>query len=86
MKTVLILSNHHLYTYNLRKEVIQEIINLNYKVIIALPYGEKVDLLKEMGCEFIDVPLDRRGTNSVTDFKLLLKYNKISNYSAIKLR
>ncbi|MGM0830644.1 MAG: glycosyltransferase family 4 protein [Bacillota bacterium] len=77
MKTVLILSNHHLYTYNLRKEVIQSLIEANYRVVVALPYGKKVELLKEMGCEFIDVPLDRRGTNPITDLKLFLKYNKV---------
>ncbi len=77
MKTVLILSNHHLYTYNLRKEVIQSLIDANYRVVLAFPYGEKVELLKEMGCEFIDVPLDRRGTNPITDLKLFLKYNKV---------
>lgn len=77
MKTVLILSNHHLYTYNLRKEIIQRLIDSNYRVVIALPYGEKVELLKEMGCEFIDILIDRRGTNPISDFKLLLIYRKI---------
>lgn len=77
MKTILILSNHHSYTYNLRKEVIKKFIDLNYRVILVLPYGEKIDLLKDMGCEFIDVDLDRRGTNLICDFKLLLAYNRI---------
>ncbi|MFD1607123.1 glycosyltransferase family 4 protein [Oceanobacillus luteolus] len=77
MKTVLILSNHHLYTYNLRKEVIQALLDSNYRVVVAVPYGEKVELLKEMGCEFVDVPLDRRGTNPLTELRLFLKYNKI---------
>lgn len=77
MKTVLLLSNHHLYTYNLRKEVIQGLIDLGYRVVVALPYGEKVELLKEMGCEFIDVPLDRRGTSVVGDLKTLVFYLKI---------
>jgi glycosyltransferase involved in cell wall biosynthesis len=77
MKKVLILSNHHAYTYNFRKEIIQRLIYENYKVYIVVPYGEKVELLKEMGCEFIDLPLDRRGMNPITDFKLLLNYNKI---------
>ena len=74
MKTVLILSNHHSYTYNLRKELIQKILDSNYKVVIALPYGEKVELLKNMGCEFIDVPLERRGTNPITELKLIFSY------------
>lgn len=77
MKTILLLSNHHLYTYNLRKEVIQGLINQGYKVIIALPYGNKVELLKDMGCEFIDVPLDRRGTSPTKDFKTFVSYLRI---------
>lgn len=77
MKTVLLLSNHHLYTYNLRKELIQKLINNDYRVVIALPYGEKVELLKEMGCEFINVPLIRRGTNPINELKLLFSYLKI---------
>lgn len=77
MKKIVILSNHHSYTYNFRKEIIRKLIDDNYKVYIVLPYGEKVELLKEMGCEFIDLPLDRRGINPITDLKLLLSYYKI---------
>jgi glycosyltransferase involved in cell wall biosynthesis len=77
MKKVVILSNHHAYTYNFRKEIIQRLIDEHYKVYVVLPYGEKVELLKEMGCEFIDLPLDRRGMNPITDLKLLMNYHKI---------
>lgn len=77
MKTVLLLSNHHLYTYNLRKEVIQAFIDAKYRVIATLPYGEKVELLKKMGCEYIDAPLDRRGKNPLKDLKLFFTYCKI---------
>lgn len=77
MKKVIILSNHHAYTYNFRGEIIQRLIDEKFKVYIVLPYGEKVELLKEMGCEFIDLPLDRRGMNPITDMKLLFSYYKI---------
>ena len=77
MKKVVILSNHHAYTYNFRKEIIQRLIDEQYKVYVVLPYGEKVELLKEMGCEFIELPLDRRGINPITDLSLILSYNKI---------
>ncbi|MCM2590889.1 glycosyltransferase family 4 protein [Rossellomorea marisflavi] len=77
MKSVVILSNHHAYTYNFRKEIIQRLIDENYKVFIVLPYGEKVELLKEIGCEFINLPLDRRGMNPLNDLKLLFNYYKI---------
>ncbi len=76
MKKILILSNHHLYTYNFRKEIIQRLIDENYKVYLILPYGDKVELLKNMGCKYIDLPLDRRGTNPLTDIKLFYNYYK----------
>lgn len=77
MKKVVILSNHHVYTYNFRKEIIEKLIDEQYKVYLVLPYGEKVELLKELGCEYIELPVDRRGMNPITDFKLLLSYYKI---------
>jgi glycosyltransferase involved in cell wall biosynthesis len=77
MKKVLILSNHHVYTYNLRKEIIQKILYENYEVYLVLPYGEKVERLMEIGCKFIDLPLDRRGINPINDLKLLFSYYRI---------
>lgn len=77
MKRIVMLTNHDAYTYNFRKEIIQCLIDEGYKVYIVLPYGEKVELLKKMGCEFIDLPLDRRGTNPFTDLKLILQYRRI---------
>lgn len=74
MKKVVILSNHHSYTYNFRKEIIQRLIEEKFKVFVIQPYGEKVEDLKEMGCECIDLPLDRRGTNPFTDVKLMRNY------------
>lgn len=78
MKKIALLSNEHSWTYNLRKEIIQELINNGYKVILVLPYGEKVDLLKEMGCEFYDVTMfERRGKNPITELRLIFYYKMI---------
>src|SRR5699024_8034977 len=77
MKKIVILSNHHVYTYNFRKEIIQRLIKEKYKVYVVLPYGEKVKLLSEMGCKFINIKLDRRGKNPFKDLKLLYSYYKI---------
>ena len=79
MKRVILIGNHDIVIYNFRYELIKELLHNNYDVIIALPYGEKVELLKEEGCRFYETQVDRRGTNIFKDLKLFLKYLKILN-------
>lgn len=73
---VMILANFDLGLYQFRKELIEELLKEN-EVIISLPYGELVEPLKEMGCKFIDTPVDRRGINPATDLKLLNEYRRL---------
>lgn len=77
MKRILIISNHHAYTYNFRKEIIEELIKNDYEVYLTLPYGEMVDDLIALGCHYIESELSRHGTNVLEDFKLLLRYRSI---------
>ncbi|MEK4158203.1 glycosyltransferase family 4 protein [Paenibacillus sp. FSL R10-2779] len=76
MKKILILANNDIGLYKFRKEIIQELIK-EYKVFISLPYGEFIPKLEELGCEYIETSINRRGTNPVTDFKLFYKYKDI---------
>ncbi len=73
---VMILTNFDLGLYQFRKELIQELLKDN-EVIISLPYGELVEPLKNMGCKFIDTPVDRRGINPITDIKLFQNYRRL---------
>lgn len=73
---ILILANYDVGLYQFRKELIEELLKTN-EVTISLPYGELVEPLKEMGCHFIDTPLERRGMNPLKDVKLLFTYLKI---------
>ena len=74
---ILILANNDVGLYNFRKELIEKLIELKHKVYISLPNGDRVADLIELGCEYIETDVDRRGTNPIKDFKLLLKYKKI---------
>lgn len=73
---VAILSNDHAWTYNLRREVIQEILNRGHRVVLIMSFGDKIDKLLEMGCEFIDIPFDRHGTNPIKELGLICHYYK----------
>ncbi|MDP4108350.1 MAG: glycosyltransferase family 4 protein, partial [Bacillota bacterium] len=76
MARILVLANNDSGLYKFRKELLEELVKDN-QVYISLPYGEYVPKLQEIGCKFIDTRISRRGTNPVTDVKLLLKYKRI---------
>lgn len=78
---ILILANNDVGLYQFRRELIQELLKAN-AVYISLPYGELVEPLQAMGCQFIDTPLERRGMNPFKDGKLFLTYRKL--FSQVK--
>ena len=76
-KTVAVLSNHHAWTYNLRLEIIEKLLEEDYRVVLIVGYGKKIDDLIKLGCDFIDVPFDRHGKNPLKEINLLCIYYKI---------
>lgn len=74
---ILILANNDLGLYKFRKELIHSFLEKGHQVYISLPYGEFVDKLVDMGCKFIDTPIDRRGINPAMDIGLIREYKKI---------
>ncbi|MGO4961249.1 glycosyltransferase family 4 protein [Jeotgalibaca porci] len=78
MGKILILANNDIGLYKFRRELIEELLKDN-QVFISLPNGEFVKELIDLGCEFIDTNISRRGTNPITDLKLMFEYKKILN-------
>ena len=76
MKKVLILANNDVGLYKFRKELIEELLK-DYEVYISLPYGNFVNDLINIGCNFIDTTIDRRGINPINDLKLICQYNRL---------
>ncbi|MGM9904127.1 MAG: glycosyltransferase family 4 protein [Enterococcus sp.] len=80
---ILILANNDIGLYKFRKELIQELLSLednkgiSSQVFVSLPDGPFISRLEDMGCIFINTPIDRRGINPISDLKLLLHYRKI---------
>ena len=73
---VLIMANFDVGLYRFRKELIQALLQ-EHQVLLSLPEGDLVRPLEEMGCEFLNTPVDRRGINPVTDLKLFGRYWKL---------
>ena len=73
---VLILANNDTGLYKFRKELIEKLCEDN-SVYIALPYGDLIEPLKELGCEYIQMEFNRRGTNPVKDIAQIYQYVKL---------
>ncbi|MCZ8537252.1 glycosyltransferase family 4 protein [Paenisporosarcina quisquiliarum] len=78
MVKILILANNSVGLYKFRKELIEKLTKEN-EVYISLPDGDYISKLKEFNCKFINTPISRRGTNPISDIKLLMSYNRIIN-------
>lgn len=81
MKKVLVFADHHVNTYNWRRELMAELMEMGYEVHLVLPYGDRIEKFKKMGCQYTDVEIDRRGKSIGKDIKLLRDYYRlIQNY------
>lgn len=84
---VLILANSDIGLYKFRKELISELLHPGSflddrtaepcEVFISLPNGDFVPELVDLGCVFIDTPIDRHGTNPIAELKLKSRYKQI---------
>lgn len=73
---IMIMANNDVGLYQFRKELIEKLLEGN-EVVISLPYGELVEPLCNLGCEFINTEIDRRGMNPIHDIKLFSTYMKL---------
>ena len=77
-KKILIATNHAYMLWQFRRELIAEL-KKEHEVILSLPFDEEhhEKPFQEMGVKCIDTPIERRGINPLTDFKLMKHYKKI---------
>ena len=77
MSKVLLLANHDIVLYNFRLELIERLLQDGHEVFIVSPYGNRIEDLKNLGCQYIKVDMDRHGTNPIKDLKLLVNCKKV---------
>lgn len=70
---ILIITNVFGGLYNFRRELVEKLASEN-ELICALPDDPRKSWFDEIGCKYIEVPTDRRGTNPITDYKLYRTY------------
>lgn len=76
MKIVLT-GNTDFSIYNYRYELLERLLKDGHSVTVISPNGEYASAIAEMGCDYREVAMERRGTNPFKDLKLLKQYKKL---------
>lgn len=74
---VLLLGNSDIVIYNFRLELVERLLKDGYEVHFAIPYGNRVEDLVNLGAEYHEIKIDRHGLNPFRDLNLLLEYGKL---------
>ena len=74
---VALLTNNDDDVYCFRKELIEGIIASGYEMLISCPDGPKFELMKDIPYQYDNPEIDRRGTNVIADFNLMMHYRKL---------
>ena len=73
-KRILVLANNDVGLYRFRKDLLAALLGAGHEVYISLPNGGFISELVQLGCRFIDTPIERRGMNPIHDSKLFRQY------------
>ena len=71
---VMIIVNAVSNLVNFRHELILELIDRGYGVIIVSPSGDELKTYEELGCKIIEQSVNRHGKNVLQDITLMMKY------------
>lgn len=74
---ILVLSNFDVGLYKFRKALLERFLSDGHEVFIALPNGDYVPKLVDLGCTYIETSLERRGRNPAKDIYLYSLYRSI---------
>lgn len=77
MKKVLIITNHSFMFWQFRRELVAAMLEQGHQVTLALPFGDRAEDLRDLGCELIETPMDRRSINPLKEIFLIRLYRRI---------
>lgn len=77
MKKFVLISPKNRTAYNFRGDLIKEIQTKGYEVVVTGPNMEGADKIEALGARFIEVPIDKNGTNPFADIGYCLELRRI---------
>lgn len=76
-RKILLISNTAWSIYNFRSRLISSLRGKEYDVVVVAPQGDYGAKLSGLGCRYIPLEMDNKGTNPLRDAWLLLSFIKI---------
>ena len=77
MKKFILISPKNRSAYNFRGDLIKDIQSKGYGVVVTGPNQDGVDKIEALNAKFIEVPVNKNGTNPFADIIYCLKLKKI---------
>ena len=74
---IALITNNDDDVYCFRKELIEGLLDEGYEMLISCPDGPKLELMEDIPYRYDNPDIDRRGTNVISDFKLIMHYRKL---------
>ena len=74
---IMMIANDTNFAWNLRKEILEEFVNNGWETTLLAHVLDFRDEFEKLGVRLINVSIDRRGTNPLSDLKLFYEYIKI---------
>lgn len=76
-KKIVMIGNTAWGMLKFRSDLMKYFLEARNEVLVIAPKDSYSKDLEEMGCKFIDIPVDRKGTNPLSDLKYLIKLTKV---------
>ena len=77
MYKIIISANTSWYLYNFRRNTIISLLRQGHAVTAIAPRDQYTNKIETLGAKFINIPIDRGGSNPMKDFRTFFNFMKI---------
>lgn len=71
---ITLIANDTTFIYNLRREILAKLVEEGHQVTVLCQFRSHREDLEQLGCQLHEIPIGRRSTNPLADFKLLWSF------------
>src|SRR6266480_7122044 len=76
-RKILISLNAAWNLFNFRAGLIRSLVAQGYEVVVAAPPDEYAPRLEKLGCRYVPLPMDNKGTHPGRDMQLLWRFFRL---------